>query len=79
MYNLCIATYYYTRSNLYNVWNVTSGTCIVQRASSVINVMLNNYLLCMFKMMALLKYMTALLEYIDLFVFDVVNIFQCKF
>jgi len=51
--------------------NATFGTCIVQRTSLK---HIHNYalkLLCMFCLTALLEYMTALLEYIGLFVIDV--------
>jgi len=60
---------YYIISN--SAWNATFGTCFVQRESSNMHITMYQ-LLCMI-------HLTALLECIDLFILDVVNIFQNEY
>jgi len=58
----------------FNIWNTTFGTWIVQRVSLNIFIILHTYLqiknYCAHFIWLLLDYMTALIEYINLFVID---------
>jgi len=65
---------------LYNVGNATYLILVLYKKHPPnIHAMPHNYvlkLLCTFHLTALLEYMTALLKYIDLFVLNVLNVFQ---